>query len=96
MIFVTSLFNLPFLMLIWLIEAYLFLALTRLILGSLPQCRQSHGYQQIRLLTDLLIAPIHRKLVTLAGNPVPFWVPWAVVILLLCLTLQILVWIIIG
>ena len=94
MIFVTSLFNLPFLMLIWLIDTYLFLALARLILGNLPQCRQSRGYQQIRLLTDWLIDLVHRILVNLAGEPLPRWVPWGGVILMLCLVRQVLAWIV--
>ena len=95
MIIVTSMFNLPFLMLIWLIDAYLFLALARLVLGNLPKCRQTQGYSQIRLMTDWLIDPVHWKLVHLTGGPVPRWVPWGVTILILCLIRQVLAWLVV-
>ena len=89
MIFVTSIFNLPFLIAIWLIEAYLFLAVVRLILANVPSGRQSCFYQQVKLLTDLLPNYISRHLAKVSSASVPLWV---IAILLLCLTRQILVW----
>ncbi len=92
MIFVTSIFNLPLLIAIWLIEAYLFLAVARLILTNVPSGRQSHLYQQVKLLTDMLPNFISRHLTKVSSALVPPWLPWVIAILLLCLTRQILVW----
>lgn len=92
MIFVTSIFNLPFLIAIWLIEAYLFLAMVRLILANVPSGRQSRLYQQVKLLTDLLPNLVGQHLAKVSSVSVPSWLPWVIAILLLCLTRQILVW----
>jgi len=45
MIFITNIFNLPFLILIWLMELYLLLAMVSLILAKIPSACQSHLYQ---------------------------------------------------
>ncbi len=92
MIFVTSIFNLPFLIAIWLVEAYLLLAVARLILANVPSGWQSRFYQQVKLLTDLLPNFISRHLAKVSSASVPPWLPWVITILLLCLTRQILVW----
>lgn len=91
MIFVTSIFNLPLLIAIWLIEVYLFLAVVRLILANVPSGRQSRLYQQVKLLTDMLPNFISRHLAKVSSASVPPWLPWVIAILLLCLTRQILV-----
>jgi hypothetical protein len=52
MVLVTSVFDLPFLFLIWVIDTYLFLATARLVIGLSPKARQSHIYSQLKLLTD--------------------------------------------
>lgn len=92
MIFVTSIFNLPLLIAIWLIEAYLFLAMVRLILANVPSGRQSRLYQQVKLLTDLLPNLVGQHLAKVSSVSVPSWLSWVIAILLLCLTRQILVW----
>ena len=94
MIFVTSIFNLPFLILIWLIEAYLFLAAARLILVWIPGGRQSRFYDQVKVLTDRLPNLVCRHLLKAGSETVPSWLPWTIAISLLCLIRQVLVWIV--
>lgn len=96
MIFVTSIFNLPLLIAIWLIEAYIFLTVARLILANVPSGRQTRFYQQVKSLTDLLPNFIRHYLAEVIGASAPSWLPWVIVILLLCLTRQILIWIVLA
>jgi hypothetical protein len=63
MFVVPSLLDLPILIVIWLIEAYLSLAALRLVLRASSTARQSHFYGQLKLLTDLLPDMLHRYLV---------------------------------
>jgi hypothetical protein len=94
MIFVTNIFNLPLLIAVWLIEAYIFLAVARLILANVPSGRHTRLYRQVKLLTDLLPDFISRQLAEISKATIPPWVPWAVAILSLCVVRQILVWIV--
>jgi hypothetical protein len=94
MIIVTSIFNLPFLILIWLIEAYLFLVVMRLILTYAPWNRKIQFRQQTILLTDFLPDLTRKYLTRLGYIAPPNWVPWTITILPLCLTRQILIWIV--
>jgi len=95
MVVITSIFNLPLLILVWLIEGYIFLVVVRLILAHVPSSRQSNLYQPIKTLTDLFPNLISRHLAKVSRTPVPSWLPWVVTVLLLCLARQILIWILI-
>jgi hypothetical protein len=96
MIFITSIFNLPLLIVIWLIEAYVFLAVARLILANISMGRQSSLYRQVKSLTDPIPDLISQHLGRVSSVSVPFWLPWVIVMLFLCFIRQILVWIVIS
>jgi hypothetical protein len=81
MTYISNLFNLPFLILIWLIEAYLFLASARLIVARIPSARQTYFYQNLKLLTDFVPEALSRKLLKWKDKTIPSWLAWFVVIL---------------
>jgi len=81
MTYVTNLFSLPLLILIWLIEAYLFLAAARLIVARIPSARQTYFYQNLRLLTDFVPEALSRKLLKWKDKSIPLWLAWFIVVL---------------
>ena len=91
MIFMAHLFNLPFLILIWLIEFYLFLAALRLVMALSASARQSHYYLQVKLLTDPLPRMIGGFFSKRGKASNPSWVSWVIVISAACVLRQILV-----
>jgi hypothetical protein len=91
MVIITNTFNLPFLILVWLIEGYFFLAVVRLILAHIPNASQSHFYQQVKLITDFVPDLVGRQLRKFGNKVLPSWLPWVVTVLLLCLARQILI-----
>jgi len=95
MVVITSVFNLPLLILVWLIEGYIFLAVVRMILDHVPCSRQSNLEQPVKTLTDLFPELISRHLAKVRMQPVKSWLPWVVTVILLCLARQILIWILI-
>lgn len=96
MFFVTNVFNLPLLIMIWLIEAFLFLAVVRLILANVQSARQGHMYQQVKFLTDLFPDVIGKGLAKVSSSAsIPSWLPWVITVLLLLIIRQILVQIVI-
>ena len=80
MTYITSLFNLPLLILIWLAELYLFLASARLVMTHIPSARQSHLYQNLKLLTDFVPNAVRRKLTICKDKTMPSWLSWFIVI----------------
>ena len=91
MIITTHLFNLPFLILIWLIEFYLFLTALRLVMSLSASARQSQYYHQFKLLTDPLPKMVSGFLVKKRETSTPSWVSWLIVISVACVLRQILV-----
>ena len=91
MCFLTGLYNLPFLILTSLVEAYLFLVAARLIISTAPSTRKSQFYHQLRLLTDALPNAVQRTLSKWTKAVVPSWVSWLTVILWACMARQLLV-----
>jgi uncharacterized protein YggT (Ycf19 family) len=91
MIFITNLLNLPFLVLIWLIEAYFLLTTARLIIATIPSANQSHFFQQLKLLTDPVPNIIRRGWARWRNEPLPSWAAWVIVILLGCIVRQIVI-----
>ena len=79
MIFVTNLFYMPFLVLIWLIEAYLFLTAARLVIAAVPSARKSHLYHQLKLLTDPLPSKVGQHLAKWVRASLPSSLPWLIV-----------------
>ena len=81
MVVVTNLFYLPLLILIWLIELYLFLVFARLITAQIPSSRQSPFCQHLKMLTDFAPEALSRILVKKKNKPAPTWFSWFTVIL---------------
>ncbi len=81
MIISTSPFNLPFLILIWLIEMYLFMATARLIVSRIPSASQTHFCCQLKLLTDFLPEAVRRRMGKWRDAAALAWLPWFIVIL---------------
>jgi hypothetical protein len=86
-----SLLDLPILIVIWLIEAYLSLAALRLVLSASSRARQSHLYGQLKLLTDLLPDMLHRCLAGGRAIPVDRVPLWFLVICAACLARGLLI-----
>lgn len=91
MIVITSLFNLPFLILIWLIETYLLLVAIRFLLAAIPALSHSHVHQKVKLLTDAAPDFVGRHLSQWTDSAVPAWVPWVIVVLSACMLRQLLI-----
>ena len=91
MIISTHLFNLPFLILSWLIEFYLFLTALRLVMSLSQSARQSQYYHQFKLLTDPLPKMVSRFLNKKRDASTPSWLSWLIVISAACVLRQILV-----
>ena len=91
MIFVTNLLYMPFLVLIWLIEAYLLLAAARLIIAAVPSARKSHLYDQLKLLIDPLPNKVGQHLAKAMKASMPSSLPWLIVIGAGCIVRQILI-----
>ena len=91
MIFVTNLFYMPFLLLIWPIEAYLFLTAARLIIAAVPNGRTSQLYHQLKLLVDPLPNKVRWHLAKWLKAPIPSSLPWLIVVGVGCVVRQILI-----
>jgi len=81
MIYISNIFNLPLLIIIWLIEAYLFVAACRLIVAKIPSARQTYFYKNLKLLTDFVPEALSRKLLKWKDKSIPSWLAWFIVIL---------------
>jgi uncharacterized protein YggT (Ycf19 family) len=81
MTYISNLFNLPLLIVIWLIEAYLFLASARLIVARIPSARQTYFYQNLKLLVDFVPEALRRKLAKWKDKSIPSWLAWFIVML---------------
>ena len=79
MVYITNVFNLPFLIVIWLIELYLFLASARLVIAKIPSARQSNLLQQLKLLTDFLPEMVGNKMLKWKDKSIPSWMCWFIV-----------------
>jgi hypothetical protein len=91
MIFVTNLFYMPFLLLIWLIEAYLLLTVARLIIAAVPSARTSHLYHQLKLLVDPIPNKLRWHLAKWLKARIPSSLPWLIVVSGGCVVRQMLI-----
>ena len=81
MVYNANPFNFPLLILIWLTEFYLFLATCRLIMTRIPSTRQTHFFQQLKLLTDFIPEAVGRRLTKRKEQSGPTWLSWFIVLL---------------
>lgn len=91
MIFVTSIFKLPFLFLIMLIDTFLLLVVARFIIGLSAKARKTHIYNQIKLFTDFVPNVIHRCLARGKVIQMPTSLLWFVVIIAILVLRQIII-----
>ena len=91
MVFITNTINFPIIILIWLIDAYLFLAVVRLIIARIAGTRQKSFYQQLSLLTDWLPNIVGKYLIKFGNVSSPSWLCWVIVIIIGCILRQILI-----
>ena len=85
-----SLLTLPILVLVWVIEAYIFLSAARFVISMSPKARQSHLYGQLKLLTDPLPIRIGQYCAKWKKASLPSWLSWLIVISGGCVARQIL------
>ena len=90
-IFTTNLFSFPIIILIWLIELYLFLAATRLVMAAIPSTKESHLYQQLKLLTDFVPNSLSQKVGKCKDTPISSWLSWFIVLTTAFLLRQLLI-----
>jgi len=86
----------PLVLLIWVIDVYLFLACIRLILSRLPSTQNSRFCHGIKLFTDAIPEITCNYLLKYRRKPVPAWMPWAVVIVAGVVARHLLIWIIVS
>ena len=91
MIITTHLFNLPLLIVSWLIEFYLFLTALRLVMSLSESARKSQYYYHFKLLTDPLPNMVSGFLIKKRKASTPSWISWLIVISAACVLRQILV-----
>lgn len=80
MIFISNPFVLPLLVLVWSIDAWLWLASIRLILGQLPSFRTGSVCQCLKRLTDTLPQVLGRSISRWAKKQMPLWLTWLVTV----------------
>ena len=81
MTYTSNIFSLPLLILIWLIEAYLFMAVVRLIVARIPNAKQTHLCQNLKLIVDFVPETLKRKLSWCKNKSIPSWMAWFIVLL---------------
>ena len=79
------------LFLVYVIETYLFLAATRLLLGLFPQIRDSRPYIALTLLTDPVPRTITRT-INRNNRTSSSWLPWTIVIVAAVVSRHLIAW----
>jgi hypothetical protein len=80
MTFITNPFALPLLILIWTLDAWLWLACIRLILDKIPSVRMNIFCQSLRQLTNPLPNTINRWFSRFTRKLMPAWLKWSTAI----------------
>ena len=80
MIFISNPFVLPLLVLVWSIDAWLWLASIRLILGQLPSFRSGSVCQCLKRLTDTLPQVMGLSVSRWTKKQMPSWLTWLVAV----------------
>lgn len=92
----TSIFASPLIMMIWVIDIYLFLASVRFVASQYPRTRNSRVCQGLKLIIDPLSNAVDRKLARLRRKSSPVWMPWLIVIVLAFFARHFLIWVVIA
>ena len=86
----------PLVILVWVIDIYLFLVSIRFILTRLPKTQNGQFCQGIKLFTDPLIETVKNFLQKYIHESPPTWMVWLIVILTGIVGRHLLIWIIVS
>lgn len=76
----TSLLAFPFFVVLWTLDAYVFVALLRLFLGRLHATRNTRLCVALQEVVDPIADHVDRRLVAWRQCSSPPWVPWVIVV----------------
>ena len=79
-IYTTNIFNVPLLLLLWIIDCYLFLAVVRLLLHGRKEPKLVATCSALRTVTDYLPHAVHGWMSSRWIRPPPSWLSWLLVI----------------
>ena len=85
----------PLILLIWVIDIYVFLASVRLILGRWPRSRDSRFYHHLELFTNPVAEMVDKYLRLRQGRPTPSGAAWVIVLFGGIILRHLLAWVII-
>ena len=71
-----NILSLPLLIVLWVIDSLLFLAVSRLLLRKISRIRATQAYAGLTQLTDPLHNVVERWLAKRKKGPAPPWAPW--------------------
>ena len=91
MFIVTSIFKLPLLLGIWLIDTYYILSVIRIIVANIPEYCDSSLHRRLKHLTDWLPDKVSKCVARASSASIQPWLPWIIAILALLIVRQILV-----
>ena len=95
-IYTTSIFFVPLLMIVWAIDTYLFLLCIRLILSRIPSMRTYRLYQCLVSLTDPIVEFVRQRLTRFRQKPISNWIPWFAVLFVGLMARYLLIWIVVS
>ena len=90
MIFTNNILAIPFLLLIWTTEFFLFVIVLRLTLAPIPSFRSTRFVLAFRELVDPMQQALSCRFTAWWQRPVPVWVSWLALIIGLILLRQLL------
>ena len=91
----TNPLNVPLLVLLWIIDCYLFLAVVRLLLHRRKAPKAVAIHSTLRTVTDYLPQAVHGWISSRRTRPTPSWLSWLLVISTVIIVRHLLAWLII-
>ena len=81
MIYVTNILAGPLVLIVWLIDTYLFIVTVRLVLGQFGTANLLAARRTLQQITDPPARTVHRWISRRRKRPTPVWVAWPVILL---------------
>jgi hypothetical protein len=75
-IYTTNILAVPFMLLLWALDLYLFLLAIRLIVARLPRAWAQRALPVLQTFTDAVPQAVDRRLTKWRGRRVETWLPW--------------------
>ena len=94
MIYTTNILAGPLILIIWCIDAYIFLASVRLILGRLRATTLAQVRVNLQQFTDPLPQSLHMWMSARLRRPLRPWMSWAIVLFGCIVLRHVLIWIV--